>query len=320
MGRQTFILSYTRKDDYHTDMATIQKGRKVIEKKNVALNTLKIEYASVASITPNSYNPNRQSDHDFELLIHSMSEDGFTQPIVCQHDRTIVDGEHRWTASIVLHYLEQNHLPLTPEHIISARYRRLEIMDPKQEIPVVFVDMTPEQMRIATLRHNRARGEEDIDLTAKVLADLRELGALDWAADSLMLSDVEIERLLEDIPAPEDLAAPEYAQAWEPNAIHQEEVDHASTEVREFQNAPNSVVHTAMSAQAVDAVREHERRIAAARSEEERVMVNRDTNFFRINLLFNGDEAKVVKTALGNQPAETILSWCREHQQTAAAE
>lgn len=298
-------------------MTTTLKGRKAIEKKNTVLQRLTVEYVAVSSISPNFYNPNKQSDHDFELLLHSMEEDGFTQPIVCQQDRTIVDGEHRWTAAIVLHYLHQNHLPLTKEHILAARYRRTEIMDPELTIPVVFVDMSAEQMRIATLRHNRARGNEDFDLTAQLFADLRELGALDWAADSLMLSDVDIDRLLKDIPAPESLAATDYGAAWEPDKIHQEEITHNSTEVRIA--IPNSTapVYSALSASAVDAMRDRERRVTEAKTQEERTMILADTRFYRINLVFAGDEASLVQHALGKHPAETILTWCELHKDDA---
>ena len=62
----------------------IKKGKKEIDKKNVSLKELAIEYVSVDSIKPNNYNPNRQSEHDFELLLKSMEEDGFTQPIIVQ--------------------------------------------------------------------------------------------------------------------------------------------------------------------------------------------------------------------------------------------
>lgn len=134
----------------------IDKGMAAVGKKASALERLVVEYVAVDSIKPNSYNPNRQTERDFELLLLSMKEDGFTQPIVCQREsREIVDGEHRWRA---------------------GRHLGLEM------VPVVFVDMTMEQMRISTLRHNRARGSEDIDLSTKVLQDLRELGALDWGA------------------------------------------------------------------------------------------------------------------------------------------
>src|SRR3990167_3334570 len=109
----------------------MDKGKKEIEKKANMLKELRIEYVPVESIHPNEYNPNRQSEHDFELLQRSMKDDGFTQPIIVQKNPDgsssgiIVDGEHRWKAAKAIGY---------------------------KEIPVVFVDMTVEQMRISTLR------------------------------------------------------------------------------------------------------------------------------------------------------------------------
>ena len=49
-----------------------------------------------------------------------------------------------------------------------------------------------------------------------VMRDLEKLGALDWAQDTLMLSDVEVNRLLEDVPAPESLKNEEFSTAWTP--------------------------------------------------------------------------------------------------------
>ncbi len=149
---------------------TIKKGKKAIEKQFNTLEALKVFYIPHDLISPNHYNPNRQSEFEFELLIKSMSEDGFTQPIVTRPLFTdvmacealglpegtrhtdidwlaaayklnsgfmVVDGEHRWKASATLGY---------------------------KEVPCVVTYMTDAQMRIATLRHNRARGSEDIEL------------------------------------------------------------------------------------------------------------------------------------------------------------
>src|SRR3954464_7927057 len=75
------------------------KGRAKLEKKNNVLTRLQIEYVPYDSIHPNTYNPNRQSDHDFELLLASITEDGFDQPILVHREsREIIDGEHRWRA------------------------------------------------------------------------------------------------------------------------------------------------------------------------------------------------------------------------------
>ena len=65
-----------------------KKGKKEVEKKNQALEKLAIKYIPINSLIPNEWNPNRQSDHDFELLLRSMEEDGFTQPIVAVKSST----------------------------------------------------------------------------------------------------------------------------------------------------------------------------------------------------------------------------------------
>ncbi len=230
---------------------------------------------AINSIQPNEYNPNRQSDHDFGLLLKSMEEDGFTQPIIVQSDTdTIVDGEHRWRAASQLGYAE---------------------------VPIVRVPMTPEQMRIATLRHNRARGSEDIELSAQVLRDLQSLGALDWAQDSLMLDDIEINRLLEDIPVPQALASEDFSPAWEP--VAREEV---------FSINEKSGTMAGMTPAAISQLRDVERRVEAATTEEDRVLARKEIDIFRVSLSFTGVEAETVRAVLGEEPANKVLELCRQ--------
>ena len=47
------------------------------------------------------------------------------------------------------------------------------------------------------------------------------------------------------------------------------------------------------------------------KSEEERKMAVQEANFYRINLVFSGEEADVVKQALGKTPAEALLAMCK---------
>ena len=107
-----------------------------------ALNNLKIEYVNIDLLKPNSYNPNKHNVSSFDLLIQSVRLFGFTQPIVVRKGTNeIIDGEHRWRVASVLD---------------------LEL------VPVVFVELTDEKMRIATILHNRARGEENKELISEI--------------------------------------------------------------------------------------------------------------------------------------------------------
>ena len=272
-----------------------KKGRKTVDKKNKVLESLDIQYINVNDIHPNEWNPNRQSEHDFELLLKSMREDGFTQPVVAIKTDAglikIVDGEHRWRAAHTLGF---------------------------DEIPVVITPMTEEQAKIATLRHNRARGSEDVDLTAELLRDLEKLGALDWAQDSLMMDDTEIQKMLEDIPAPEALAADEYTEAWEPGEMSGAQED-AGTSTREIQGA-SGVTVAAASIASIERQRERERQIAEAKTAEERQALKKDNDIFRLYLTFTGDEATLVKQILGEQAAEKLIEMCKREEAELAEE
>jgi ParB-like chromosome segregation protein Spo0J len=257
-----------------------RKGQAVIEKLNQRLDRLEIVYVSAATLTANDYNPNRQSEHEFDLLKSSILEDGFTDPVKVVErggQLVIVDGEHRWRAVRVLH--EEGELP-------------------DDMLPIVALPMGEAQAKIATLRHNRARGSEDITLSTDVLRDLDALGALDWAADSLSIGDDELQRLLADIPAPESLAGDEFSEAWAPASP---------------QGSDTGPVQVSATESGVMADRERDRKIQAASTEAERQQARLDRNVFRLHLTFGGDEAQLVKDALGPKPAETILAWCREH-------
>jgi ParB-like chromosome segregation protein Spo0J len=300
----------------------MKKGRAAVAKKAERLERLKIEYVPLGSLTPNDYNPNRQSDYDFQLLCMSIIEDGYTQPIVVQRkDDTIIDGEHRWTAMIVVETLAKTYSltrvakgeeVIPPEKFAEIRGKRLEFLKDvaDAEMAIVKTDMTPEQMKIATLRHNRARGEEDIELTAQVLRDLQELGALDWAQDSLQMSDDEINRMIEDIDVPEALAGAEFNDAWEP----EQKRAGAATESTEGQTDKSSsggIITSAATKEAIEEQRDREKKIAEAKSEEEREKIREESKIHRINLVFSGQEAELIEEILGRYPAQKLVAMAR---------
>lgn len=245
------------------------------EKRNSVLEKLDVVYVAVNAVRQNSYNPNRQSEHDFQLLCKSIGEDGFTQPIiVLKSTMEIVDGEHRWRACKALGF---------------------------EEVPVVFVDMSPEQMRISTLRHNRARGSEDAGLAADVLKDLAASGALDWAKDSLQLDAEDVAKLMEDMPL--------------------DEVANMQVDVPIGMLGPNG--HGLSKQDGTTAVdttsderRAKERILNDAKKGEEEKMAAADTKIYRVVLYYFGEESLPVGKALAGHPggdAAAILELCQEY-------
>lgn len=228
-----------------------------------ALEKLVVEYFDVSDIQPNEYNPNKQSEHDFDLLKRSMTDDGFTQPVIVQKSSMrIVDGEHRWKAA--------RELGINP-------------------IPVVLVEMSDEQMKVATLRHNRARGEHDIELEAAVLRDLQALGAGDWAQAGLGMDDLEWERMLEDIPAPEALAGLDFGEGWTPGESNDDgAAGTRPADTREQSSTPSAAIAT----------RTREDALAAAKTDEERAAVRKDNQVYRLMISFSPAEGEVIKRVL----------------------
>ena len=285
MGRKLGREDRTHRESYvlmsELSKKAAKKGRDAVAARSSALERLVVEYVAIDEIKPNSYNPNRQDAKDFELLCRSIREDGFTQPVIVHRDtREIVDGEHRWRAA-----------------------RELGM----DEVPIVYVDMSEEQMRVATLRHNRARGSEDVDLGAQLLRDLRELGALDWAKSSLLLSDDDVERLVSDVPVAEQLASADYGEAWTPTrAVDTDKAD--------------ATTSSTMTDDARAKATEFKQELAAAETDQERIVIEkryRKENV-RVQVSFTAEEAAVVRKVLEPKPAQKLLELCMRADETPA--
>ena len=245
------------------------KGQKKVT--TIPLKHLEVEYVGIDDVRPNEYNPNRQSDQEFGLLLRSISEDGMTQPIiVLRETNVIVDGEHRWRACKQLGFTE---------------------------VPVVRVDMSEEQRRVATLRHNLARGSHDYTLEAGVIRDLEQLGALEWAQTALQLSDVEIQRMLEDA-TPVDVfgeAHEQFNESW----------DYTPAGTQYDGGADSSTSTARTMAQQTPLER--------AQTIQQQGMKADDAELVKRNLTFTRQEASVVNAALGAKPADTVLAISQAH-------
>lgn len=151
-------------------------------------------------VKANDYNPNRVAPPEMKLLETSIWEDGFTQPIVCYHDKAkdeyiIVDGFHRYTTML-----------------ISDRIRNRE----NGKIPVVVIDKDLGERIASTIRHNRARGSHNVDLMSNIVKELLELEKSDaWIARNIGMSADEILRLKQITGLAALFKNEEFSRTWE---------------------------------------------------------------------------------------------------------
>lgn len=182
-------------DDKKKQRTSIAAQEKMQEKmlgtvaEHIQLQALNVEMVATETLKPNSYNPNRQDEHEFELLRHSIRKDGFTMPIVLNKDGTIIDGEHRWQAALA------EKLPF---------------------VPVVRLDLDETKMRLSTIRHNKARGSHDADLEAMVLKDLEKLMGKEFILDELQMDSAVLDSVLNFTTAADVLAGEEFNNSWTP--------------------------------------------------------------------------------------------------------
>ncbi len=155
----------------------------------------------IEKIVPNTYNPNAVAPPELKLLYDSIREDGYTMPIVCYHDKTkdeyvIVDGFHRYR--IMLEYRDI--------------YEREGGM-----LPVSVIDKPIDSRMASTIRHNRARGNHDVDLMSNIIKELHELGRSDaWISRHLGMDRDEILRLKQITGLASLFAEADFSRAWTP--------------------------------------------------------------------------------------------------------
>lgn len=114
-----------------------------------------LQWVDRALLKANDYNPNKVSEDNLKLLVQSILTNGWTLPIVCRPDYTIIDGFHRWT--------------------VSGREPLMSLLGGK--VPVVLVDHHGDESAdiYGTITHNRARGTHLLEpmkaIVKKLLAE-----------------------------------------------------------------------------------------------------------------------------------------------------
>lgn len=152
-------------------------------------------------IEANDYNPNTVAPPEMKLLEHSISEDGYTQPIVTYADgerREVVDGFHR------------NRVGRESKSVSDRIRGYLPVTTIKQ-------DRTGRADRIAaTIRHNRARGKHGIDAMSSIVMELHRRNWNDAKiAKELGMDPDEVLRLKQITGLAEMFSDHEFSEAWE---------------------------------------------------------------------------------------------------------
>ncbi|MCQ1577186.1 ParB N-terminal domain-containing protein [Streptomyces parvus] len=162
------------------------------------------------TVEGNSYNPNAVAPRQMDLLKHSITADGFTQPIVAWRPGDagtadepaapveVVDGFHR-------------HLIGKHDPTVAARVHGY--------LPITVINTDREALedrQAATIRHNAARGVHTIEgLSEMVLQLMREKKNFAWFDKNLGMQPDEVTRLAQVSGLAAAFADAEFSEAWE---------------------------------------------------------------------------------------------------------
>lgn len=114
-----------------------------------------LQWVDRGLLKPNGYNPNKVSEDNLQLLVQSILTNGWTLPIVCRPDYTIIDGFHRWT--------------------VSGREPLLSTLGGKVPVVIVAHDDESDDM-YGTITHNRARGTHLLEPMKAIVKKLLDQG------------------------------------------------------------------------------------------------------------------------------------------------
>lgn len=156
----------------------------------------------------NDYNPNSVAPPEMELLRHSISADGYTQPIVSMPDPDgryeVIDGFHRHRVGKECADIQSRvhgYLPLV--QIRSTQTDRNDRM-------------------ASTIRHNRARGEHKVESMAEIVIELKRRFWSDAKiAKELGMEPDEVLRLTQVTGLAGLFADREFSEAWEADSFNE---------------------------------------------------------------------------------------------------
>lgn len=196
---------------YINNLETLDEKVNAINKIKLALHEVSpfatepvdcVVWVKNETVFANAYNPNSVASPEMELLKLSITNDGYTQPIVSMDNndgtREVIDGFHR------------NRVGKEDPEIQSRVHGYL---------PVVTIRETQKDLNnrmASTVRHNRARGKHRIDSMSEMVVDLKRRN---WSpekiAKELGMDADEVLRLSQISGLVEMFDNEDFTLAWE---------------------------------------------------------------------------------------------------------
>ncbi|MCC6526009.1 MAG: ParB-like nuclease domain-containing protein [Polyangiaceae bacterium] len=169
-----------------------------------------VRWERAGAITANDYNPNSVAPPEMRLLEHSITEDGYTQPIVAWRNGDlfeVVDGFHR------------NRVGRESPSVRARVHGRLPLS-------IVNATRTDRTDRIAsTIRHNRARGKHRVQAMSDIVVELKRRNWNDEKIGrELGMDPDEVLRLTQITGLADLFADREFSKSWDVDATTDDEI------------------------------------------------------------------------------------------------
>ncbi|MGW2654403.1 hypothetical protein ACWC1D_12225 [Streptomyces sp. NPDC001478] len=165
------------------------------------------------NVEGNSYNPNAVAPRQMDLLRHSITVDGLTQPIVSWRPK---DADTTNEAASPVEVVDGFHRHLIGKHDpkVAARLHGY--------LPITVINTAREALedrQAATIRHNAARGVHTIEgLSEMVLRLMRDRKSFAWFEKNLGMQPDEVTRLAQVSGLAAAFADNEFSEAWTADA------------------------------------------------------------------------------------------------------
>ena len=156
---------------------------------------LEVTTLPFGAIQPNPWNPNKQSERQFEAEVESIQTYGFVLPIIVRpadkkgKKYELVDGEHRVKAlDVIRHNYKHTETPLRDDLV--------EIVE-SEMVPCIVLDLDDATARKLTVILNETRGKAQLAPLAQLLEELSTMLSAEDLLKGLPYTGEELSDILQ---------------------------------------------------------------------------------------------------------------------------